>query len=111
MDRNELLWHLQKCEKLHERNKLKRFIYTVLAYAAGLMLVFYWQEQFSGVDIWEALATIVFCIILSFVICLINALVFGQLFKKSQSEEAALEYLRKRIRDKEQEDNHKKEML
>lgn len=34
MDKNELRYHLQKCEKLNQRRKLKRFCYTVLFYAA-----------------------------------------------------------------------------
>lgn len=111
MDRNELLLHINRCEELHERRKQKRFIYTVLFYAAVYMVIFYWQEQFSISSISETLAALVVSVIVSVVTCFFNALVFGQLDKVSRDEQAAIDYLKKRLKEKEQEDNYKKEML
>lgn len=106
MDRNELLLHIKRCKELHERRKQKRFNYTVLFYAAVYMVIFYWQEQFSISSILNVLAALVFSVIISVITCLINALVFGQLAKMSRDEQAAIDYLEKRLREKEQDDNN-----
>lgn len=106
MTRNELWQHIQKCEKLHERKKLKRFIYTVLFYAAVYMVIFYFLDWFDGADILLILAAIVISIIASVITCFLNATVFWQLFKMSQDEKAAIDYLKKRLREKEQEDKY-----
>lgn len=111
MDRNELWQHLRKCEKLHERRKLKRFIYTVLCYTAVLLGICYLQNRLAGATVWDILVEILLCVIISCVCVLINSVIFHQLFKMNQEEEAALEYLKKRLKEKEQEDNYKKEML
>ena len=106
MDRNELLQHLLKCEKLHERRKLKRFVYTVLFYTAVLFGICYLQNRLAGATVLDILGEILLCVIISCVCVLINSVIFHQLFKMNQEEEAALEYLKKRLKEKEQEDNH-----
>jgi Mn2+/Fe2+ NRAMP family transporter len=106
MTRNELLLHIHNCEKLNERRKLKRFIYTVLFYAAVYMVICYWQGQL-GRNIWDILSAVVLCLILAIPTVLANTIIFDQLIRKSQEEDAALEYLRKRLREKEQEDDYK----
>lgn len=111
MDKNELIRHIQKCEQLHERRKLKRFIYTVLCYTAVLLGICYLQNRLAGATVWDILGEILLCVIISCVFVLINSVIFHQLFKMNQEEEAALEYLKKRLKEKEQEDNYKKEML
>ena len=104
MTRNELLMLISNCEKQHERRKLKRFTYTVLFYAAVFFGTFYWQDQLEGANIWEVLGVVVACLIVSVVTCLFNALVFGQLEKVSKDEREALDFLRKRLKEKEQEE-------
>ena len=101
MDKNELRLHLQKCEKLHERRKLKRFIYTVLFYSVVLFVIFYWQDQLAGASVWDVLAAVVVCIIISIPCVLFNTIIFEQLIRLNKEEEQALEYLRKRLREKE----------
>jgi len=104
MDKNELRLHLQKCEKLHERRKLKRFIYTVLFYSVVLFVIFYWQDQLAGASGWDVLAAVVVCIIISIPCVLFNTIIFEQLIRLNKEEEQALEYLRKRLREKEEND-------
>ena len=105
MDKKELQQHLQKCEKLHERRKLKRFVCTVLFYTAVLFGICYLQNRLAGATVWDILGEILLCAIISCVCVLINSVIFHQLFKTNQEEEAALEYLKKRLKEKEQEDN------
>ena len=111
MDRNELWQHLLKCEQLNERRKRKRFVYTVLFYTAVLFGICYLQNRLAGATVWDVLGEILLCVILSCVSVLINSIIFHQLFKMEQDEQAAIDYLKKRLREKEKEDNHKKEML
>ena len=103
MTRNELLMLISNCEKQHERKKEKRFAYTVLFYAAVFFGIFYWQDQLEGANIWEVLGVVVACLIVSVVTCLFNALVFGQLEKVSREEQEAIDFLRKRLKEKEKE--------
>jgi RsiW-degrading membrane proteinase PrsW (M82 family) len=104
MDKNELRLHLQKCEKLHERRKLKRFCFTVLFYSAVLMVICYLQDRFVDASLWDILGEAVVCILLSIPAVMFNSVIFHQLTKLNQDEEAALEYLRKRLREKEEND-------
>ena len=106
MDRNELWQHLLKCEKLHERRKLKRFVYTVLFYTAVLFGICYLQNRLAGATVWDILGEILLCVILSCVSVLINSIIFHQLFKMEQDEKATIDYLKKRLREKEQEDKY-----
>jgi hypothetical protein len=69
------------------------------------MVICYWQDQLKG-DIWNILSIILLCLIFAIASMLVNSIIFEQLFRLSKEEDAALEYLRKRIREKEQENNH-----
>jgi branched-subunit amino acid permease len=111
MDKNELIRHIQKYEQLHERRKLKRFGYTVLFYTAVLFGICYLQNRLAGATVWDILGEILLCVILSCVCVLVNSIIFHQLFKMEQDEQAAIDYLKKRLREKEKEETHKKEML
>ena len=106
MDRNELWKHLKKCEKLHERRKLKRFCYTVLFYTAVLLGICYLQNRLAGATLRDVIGEILLCVIISCVSVLINSVIFHQLFKMSQDEKAAIDYLKKRLKEKEQEDKY-----
>lgn len=101
MDKFELWSHIQKTEKMFERRKLKRFAYTVLAFTVGFMLISHWMGELNTRSLPDILGTILGCFIASVISCLINALVFGQLFKASQAEEKTLESLRKQLREME----------
>ena len=110
MDRNELLRHIQQCEKLLQRNKRKRCFRTVLFYTVVLLMILLWLGLL-GDDIVDWLVRAVFCFIFSFFSFFINLEIFNRLLTQDKEEAVALEYLKKRLREKEQEDNHKKEML
>ena len=103
MNANELWHHLKKCEQLHERRKLKRFAYTVLFYTAVLFGICYMQNRLAGATVWDILGEILVCVIISCVSVLFNSVIFYQLFKKDQDEKTAIEYLRNRLKEKEQE--------
>ena len=101
MDKHELWQHIQKLEKINQRRKLKRFAYTVLFYAAVFCQIFWWQGTVSHENIWEVLLG---SILISVPYVWFNATVFGQLYRLSKEEDYSLEYLRKRLKEKEQED-------
>lgn len=106
MDKKELLLHINRCEELHERRKLKRSAYIVLFYTAVLLGICYLQGRFDKKNIWHIAVEVVVCIIISCVSVLFNSIIYHQLFKLNQDEEATIEYLRKRLREKEQGDNN-----
>jgi hypothetical protein len=103
MDKNELRYHLQKCEKLNQRRKLKRFCYTVLFYAAVFFGICYLQGRLEGATLFDLIGEFAVCVILSVISTLFNLIVFEQLIRKSKEEDEALEFLRKRLREKEKE--------
>ena len=103
MENNELRKLLLEREKMFERRKLKRAIYTILFYAAVYSLVFFWQGRFRSADIWDILSEVVIAIILSGITVLVNGIIFSQLVKVAKAEDEALEYIRKRIEKMDQE--------
>lgn len=106
MDKNELRNLLLKTERLNEKRKRKRFAYTTLFYAVVLFVIFWLQGQLEGADIWGILGEAVVCIFLSVPCVLFNSLIFGQLFRASQTEEKAIEFLKRQIEKKEREESH-----
>ena len=108
MDKNELLHHIQQCEKLHHRRQRKRNIILILIYAAVQFWIIYIQDQLDTTSIIPILGEIGSCIILGCIIFYFNLLIWSRVFKKNNEELAALEYLRKRLKEKEQEDIRRK---
>ena len=106
MDKNEIWKLIEESEKLFDHRKRMRFVYTVLFYTSVFMLLFYWQDQFVHASIMDILSSLILCIILSAISVLFNTIVFDQLLRKSNEEDEALENLRKRLEEKEQENNH-----
>ena len=104
MDKNELRYHLQKCEKLNQRNKRKRCCRTVLFYTVVMLIMLYWLGEL-GDNLAEMLVSAIFCFILSFPTYFINLEIFSRELEQDKHEEEALEFLRKRLREKEKEDN------
>ena len=104
MDANELRKLIRKGERKFERRKLKRFVLTVLFYTAVLLVFCYWQGQLEG-DIRHILSLLILCVIVAITSVIFNSVVFEQLLRLNKEEEQALEYLRKRLKEKEQENN------
>lgn len=105
MDKNELWKHIQKCEKLFERRKFKRMILAILLYSAVYLVVFYYQGQLSIESVLQVLGEILACVFLGGITFYFNLLLWNYICRKSQDEEEVLEYLRKRLREKEKEEN------
>jgi cell division protein FtsB len=105
MDKERLLYCLQKCEKQQQKRKRKRCFYTVSFYTVVLLLILYWLGQI-GDSIGDIFVSALFCFIGSFVSYFINLEIFGRILQQEKDEDTALEYLRKRLREKEQENNH-----
>lgn len=104
MDKNELWRMIQESEKKFERRKLKRFILTVLFYAAVFFAIEYFR---SGLSLFELVGEFIACVVIAVPFVLFSAIIFDQLSSVSKAEENTLEYLRKRLREKEQEENYK----
>lgn len=106
MDKTELWQLLRKSEKMFARRKFKRMVLTVLLYAAVCFGIIYLQGQLSAENVLHIVGEFVSCIFLGAITYYFNLLVWGYIFRKSQEEEDALAYLRKRLKEKEQEDAH-----
>ena len=106
MTRNEILQYLQKYEKQHKRNRRKRCFLTVLFYTVLFSIMLYWLDLF-GDSIGDILWVAAFCFIASFLCYVINLEIFSRILEADKEEEQGLEFFRKRLKDKEQEDNHK----
>lgn len=102
MDKHELWQHIQKLEKINQRRKLKRFAYTVLFYAAVLFGICYLQGRLEGASIFDLIGEFVVCFIISIPCVLFNIIIFDQLNRVSKEEDEALEFLKKRLKEKEQ---------
>ena len=107
MDAKELRELIRKSEDKFDRRKFRRMIFTVLLYAAACFGIIYLQGQLQVENIWHLLGEVVSCIFLGAIVYYFNLLLWSHIFKKSQDENAALEYLRKRLKEKEQEENQK----
>ena len=103
MDKNELRMEIEKCEALFERRKFSRTIVLVLIYSAVDFWIICAQDQFNVENIWHILGGIGGSIFLGFCTFCFNAIIWSYVSKKAQDEERTLEYLRKRLKEKEQE--------
>ena len=103
MDAKELWRMIQESERKFERRKLKRFILTVLFYAAVFCAYQYIRNSLSLMELVEEF---VLCLIIAVPFVLFSAIIFDQLSSVSKAEENTLEYLRKRLKEKEQDDNN-----
>lgn len=87
--------HLIYLEKKYEKAKLKRFAYTVLAYAAAIFLIF----NSIGIEktIGDYIGAIFASLFLSGILVTFSSVIFHQLFKRSEAEKKELENLKKEI--------------
>lgn len=93
----EELWRLyQETEKQFERNKFKRFIYTILVFSA---LFFYLMWQFSdiGNSFLEVLGSLGAAVFLAFCYVVFNVVVFSILFQRSNSENESLKRMKNEL--------------
>lgn len=105
MNRSELGQLIKTNEKKFERNKLKRFAYTVLFYAAVFAGIEYFRRDLSLLELAEEY---VFSIILAIPFVILSSVVFHQLFSMSQSEENNIKYLKQKLAEMER---YEKELL
>lgn len=107
MNSHELRELFRKTERLTKRRRTKRFIYTALFYSAVLFATFHLIDRIRWSDFWDIIGVALVCMILSIPCVLFNSLIFGQLFRASQNEEKAIEFLKKQIEKKEREESRK----
>jgi hypothetical protein len=106
MDEKELRMLLQKSEAMFERRKFRRMIFAILVYSVAYFAIFYIRDEIAFDSFVVFLLEIAGCIFIGFISFLFNALLWTYLCRKSEDENNALEYLRKRLREKEQENNN-----
>ncbi len=94
MDRKELYKQLCEKEKQVESARTKRAIKTILAFAVIIFLLFYFIGRPTG---FEIVGDFLVAIFLAGIYFLINATIFGQLFRISESERLMLDDLRKKL--------------
>lgn len=82
-------------EKKYQQNKLKRFAYTVLAYAVAIFIIF----NAIGIEktIGDYIGAFVVSLILSGILVTFSTVIFHQLFERSEAENKELENLKKEI--------------
>lgn len=106
MDANELRELIRKSEETFDRRKFKRMIFAILVYSVAYFVVFYMRDEIAFDSFMIFLLEIAGCIFIGFISFLFNALLWSYLCKKSEDENKSLEYLRKRLKEKEQKNNH-----
>lgn len=106
MDKNELWRLIQKEEKEYDRNKFMRMIVAILLYSSIWFLIFHLQGQHEGASFLLILGDFAACIFIGGITFFFNLLVFHLLFSKSDSENRRIEYLKKQLKEMEQENNH-----
>lgn len=106
MEAKELRELIRKSEAEFDRRKFRRMMLAILAYSVAYFAVFYMRGEIAFDSIMLFLFEIAGCIFIGFISFLFNALLWIYLCKKSEDENKSLEYLRKRLREKEQENNH-----
>lgn len=106
MNANELRELIRKSEDKFGRRKFRRMIFAILVYSVAYFVVFYMRDEIAFDSIKIFLLEIAGCIVIGFISFLFNALLWIYLCTKSDDENKALEYLKKRLREKEQENNH-----
>jgi hypothetical protein len=94
MDKKELYKLLVIKEKQFEKAKEKRNVITILAFAIVFFVLLCIADKPTGLEyIYAAFAAIV----IAAIHFLINGFVFSTLFQASESERAALDYMRKQL--------------
>ena len=99
MKAHELWQTIQRMEKKVQRNRLKRFLYTVLLYAVAVCVILYWQGQFEGLDLWGILWKFVVCFIQAGVFVLLSTPIFDHLNSCDRAEDNMLKSLRKQYHE------------
>ena len=95
MDRNELWRLIQKKEEEYDRRKFRRFIYTILLYAAVFFVIeFIRSDNRTALDF---LGLALGCIFIAGIFTTFSAIIFGQLHSVGESENRELERLRKKL--------------
>lgn len=107
MDAKELRELIRKSENKFDRKKFMRMLFAILVYSVAYFVVFYLRDDIAFDSFVIFLLEIAGCIFIGFISFLFNALLWIYLCKKSEDENNSLEYLRKRLKEKEQEDNQK----
>ena len=97
MDKKQLQQHYFELERQFERNKEKRAIKTLLAFAVAFFAVLYMLEKPAGIV--EIGLTIVASIIWAGIHFWINAIIFGQLCDVSKGENRILEGIRNKLNE------------
>lgn len=97
MTRNELYRQICETEERFEKAKTKRLVVTFLAFTAAFFVLDLYINRPKGLDILDILGTLVVCAIFSVVHILINAAIFGQLYRVGESERKYLEHLEKKL--------------
>lgn len=82
-------------ERKQQRAKVKRFIYTVLAYAIGICYLLYLVNTFN--DFLEFICAIILSIFISAILVFFNTMIFDQLHNIEKAEKKELENLKKEI--------------
>ena len=99
MDTKELRQHYYELDRQFQRNKTRRAIKTILAFAVAFFAVLYMVEKPEG--ILDIVGNIVLSVILAGFHFWINALIFGQLSEVSHAEDRMLDRIRKELQEKE----------
>lgn len=103
MDKNELRLYIAKTEKMFDKRRNKRAIYTILGYAVFFLLVAYCSNGFSLLDLWGTIRAVVSCVVLSAIHVFINAAVLGHLFIENEAEKRVIEDLKKQLNNADEE--------
>ena len=92
------LWHtILRMEKKVQRNRIKRLIYTLLAYTTAFMALCYLQGQIDNFR--EFAGMLIACLVLAGIFVWAGIIVFYQLFECSRSEDNMLKSLRKQYHE------------
>ena len=95
MTKNEL-WKLY-CErdKAFQKAREKRAIYTIIAFTVMYFVLIYIFEKPD--NFWDIVGNLIFSAIVSVVHCLVNVMIFWQLFDMSRAEDETLKAIKKRM--------------
>lgn len=92
------LWQtILRMEKKVQRNKIKRLIYTLMAYTAAFMALCYLQGQVGNFR--EFVDMLIACLVLAGIFVWSGILIFDQLNRCSRAEDNMLKSLRKQYHE------------
>jgi uncharacterized PurR-regulated membrane protein YhhQ (DUF165 family) len=97
MDKKQLQQHYFELERQFEKNKTKRAIKTILAFAVAFFAVMWMYKKPEG--ILDIVSNIVLAVILAGFHVWINAIIFGQLCDVSKAENRILEGIRNKLNE------------